>query len=91
MWWWVIGGLAGLFLVGLAWSLIEDWLEANTTPSSDHAELIKERLSSGNYRVIAGVFDRRGRQTAHETWETDELDDDLKEKFGRRNRIRIEL
>jgi len=83
--------IIGVSLVGLAWSLIEDWLKSNTTPASDHAEFIKERLNNGQYRIIAGVFDRHGGQTAHNTWETEELCDDLKEKFGHRDRIRIEL
>jgi len=89
--WWVLAGLAALFVGGLALAVVFDWFEENRTPTTSHGELIKEKLANGDYRVVAGVFDRRGVRTAAQAWETDELDDDLKEYFGSRNRVRIEL
>jgi hypothetical protein len=81
--------LGGLALVSVAWSAIEGWLDANRTPTTAYAEVLKERLAGGKYRVVAGVFDRHGHRTAQTEWEADELGDDLKKRFGRKNRIRV--
>jgi hypothetical protein len=79
--------LGGLALVSVAWSAVEGWLDANRTPTTAYAEILKKRLTSGKYRVVAGVFDRHGHRTAQTEWEADELGDDLKRRFGNENRI----
>lgn len=91
MWWWILAGIAALFVVSLALGEVLGWFDDNTTVSTQYGELIKERLANGNYRVVAGVFDKRGVRTAKNAWETEELDEDLEEYFGHRNRIRVEL
>jgi hypothetical protein len=89
-------GLAGLLfgatmLASLAWHAISSWIEQRRTPQSDHASVIKQRLSSGRYRVVAGVFSKTGRKQAEQAWESDNLDDETNAAFGRGNSIRIEL
>ncbi len=91
MWWWVIGVIAVFCGAALALSEVLDWLDDNKTAASDYGELVKERLESGDYRVVAGIFNHRGVCTASQAWEADELEDDLREQFGRRYRIRVEL
>jgi hypothetical protein len=91
MWGWILAGLIALFLVGLALSTILSWFQKNKTVTSEYGELIKERLSSGTYRIIGGIFDKHGLKTAEHMWETDKLDDDLKQYFGNRDKVRVEL
>jgi hypothetical protein len=92
---WIIAGIAGgiatYFVVRLALSQVLGWFELNKTDSSKYGELIKEYLASGKYRIVAGIFDKRGIQTATNVWETAELEDDLAQYFGNRNRVRVEL
>lgn len=88
---WIIGGIVALFVGGLALAVIFDWFEDNKTPTSSHGELIKRKLANGDYKVVAGIFDKRGVRTASETWETNELDDELKDYFGDKHRVRVEL
>ena len=90
MWWWIIPAILGMIAM-LAYESIRDWFSAHKTVTSSHGELVRQKLASGNYRVVAGVFDRRGTRTAEAAWETSKLDDELKEKFGRSNRVRVEI
>lgn len=90
--WWIIPLLIGLVFVGaLSFAAIQSWLESNRTPDSRYGELIKQKLRDGKYRVVAGVFNKRGHATATQSWETDHLDDDLQQRFGRRSKIKVEL
>jgi hypothetical protein len=75
----------------LALSNIMDWFHRNKTATSDYGELIKEKLADGNYRIIGGIFDKRGYQIASQTWETEKLDSDLQQRFGNKDRIHVEL
>ena len=89
--WWPLIAISALFIVRLALSKILDWFQNNKTSTSSYGELIKERLASGDYRVVAGIFDKRGIKTANTSWEADELDDDLKQYFKGRDRLRVEI
>jgi hypothetical protein len=91
MWGWILAGLIALFLVRLALSTVLSWFQENRTVTSEYGELLKERLSSGKYRIIGGIFDKRGLKTAEHMWETDKLDDDLRQYFGNRDKVRVEL
>lgn len=91
MFWWILMAIAGVTLVELALSTIERWFDAHTLDESSYGELIRERLDSGDYKVISGVFDERGTQTASETWVAQNLDDDIQDLFGPHDCIRVEL
>jgi hypothetical protein len=91
MWWWILGGLAALFVATLALGEVFGWFEENTAVDSEYGALIKERLANGNYRVVAGIFDKRDVQTAVNEWETEELDEDLEEYFGPYDHIKVEF
>lgn len=91
MWWWILAAIAGIFVAGLTLGAIFGWFDENTQPTSSHGELIKKRLRDGNYKIVAGVFNKRGVRTAETAWETDELDSDLAEYFDGRNRVRVEI
>lgn len=85
----VAATLVVLYLIELAWSTIENWIEAQRSPESQIAELLKERLANGNYRVIGNVLNRRGQSIATQAWESNSLSDDIQEAFGEYDRIRI--
>lgn len=85
--------LLGLAIFGAAaaitWAALNGWIAAQKTPSASHAVLVKEHLESGNYRVVAGVFNHGGSRTAHRVWEGKTLDGELEEKFGSGDEVRI--
>lgn len=83
--------IAGAVLAVLAWDEVSNWLNANTDSYSQYGELIKERLANGNYKVVAGVFNKHKNKTATNSWEAEELDSELESKFNRKNRIRLDL
>jgi len=91
VWWWLIAAIVTIFVASIAYDIINDWLQQHRTVSSSHAELIREKLDNGDYRVVAGVFDKRGTRTAQQSWEGSSLDDDLQRKFGNRDVIRVEF
>jgi len=89
-WWWIASAIVALFVAGaIAYAMIENWLASEWTSTTSHAELIKEELDNGQYRVIAGVFDNSGARTASQAWEADELDAELEEQFGSHRKILI--
>lgn len=81
--WWLLAGLVLLATATLAFSVISDWIGGNTDQNSETAALLKERLDSGNYKIIAGIFNRQGTMTATQAWEVDECDEQLNDLFSR--------
>jgi hypothetical protein len=72
----------------LTWRTIKSWIEAHKVPSG-YAEVLRERLANGKYRVVAGVFDQRGTQVARREWVKTKIDSDLTTRFGNSDAIRI--
>lgn len=64
----------------ISWRTIENWLAA-TRVYGGTARIINERLQSGNYRVVAGVFDVLGTLKAQQVWKGGSLDDELTSQF----------
>jgi F0F1-type ATP synthase assembly protein I len=91
MWWLLPLSIAALLVGGLALASVLGWFNDNVTDTSEYGELIKTQLKNGDYRIVAGVFDTRGHRTATQEFQTDELDDDLKDYFGQLNKVRVEL
>ncbi len=84
----------GAALIGVAcltWDEIWDWFSENTTDYSSYGVMIKERLASGDFRVVTGIFDHEDEVETAQGWETDELDEELEELFDRSNEIIIDL
>ena len=73
-------GLAGLAVLALA--AIMSWIDSNKTTSSSYARVVKSKLASGKYRIVTGIFSTSYNNQATKTWEVDELDDDLRDRFG---------
>lgn len=84
--------LVGVALIAvLSWTDISGWLRSNSTSVSQYGEIIKEKLSTGNYRVVAGVFNKASLRTANATWTAKELDGTLRDRFRQTNRIVVDV
>lgn len=81
--------LAGGVLACVYWDEIYSWINKNKNNHTDYGEIIKEQYSSGNYKLISGVFDKHGKIKAKKEWVTKDLDAELKKKFATKNKIRI--
>ncbi len=86
--WFAIGAalLGGAAVIALAWNAVCGWLDPYRN-SGNTAVLLKERLESGKYSVVAGVFSGGGTQIAVNSWEVDELDAELVTAFGNADTI----
>jgi hypothetical protein len=72
--------LAAGAATAVTWSMIQNWLNANRIPGGT-ATIVKERLQSGNYRIVTGVFDTRGTLKTQKTWQASSIDNELNEAF----------
>lgn len=90
VWWWLAAGIAALFIVGLALSRVMDWFADNRI-GNEYGIMMRERLASGNYRVVAGVFDKHETMTAVQSWEAEALEGDLDQFFEGHDRVKIDL
>ncbi|NLI78961.1 MAG: hypothetical protein GX442_21280 [Candidatus Riflebacteria bacterium] len=87
--WWFLGVL--LVLGALTLVAIQSWVREQATQQTAYAEVIREHLDSGNYRVVAGVFTRRGQLQERTAWECETIDQDLKNRFRGHDRFRMEV
>jgi hypothetical protein len=88
---WIIFLIArAIHVAAISWQTIRSWI---TTPraNASYGTLIKKCLESGDYVVIGGIFDGNGAEIAKESWQSKTLDDELKQKFGRRNKITVSI
>jgi len=86
----VISGTIALAMV--AFKFIIKCINDSKTrhPDADTGELVRERLDSGNYRVVYNVFEE-GVNLETQEWEVDKDDADLKAEFGRKRKILYDL
>jgi hypothetical protein len=83
------GGTAAVVVVAvLNWTTVEAWLKSNQV-GAGYAEVFRERLTSGRYRVVAGVFDSTGTSLREMTWEATSLDSELSRRLGTKQVIRV--
>jgi hypothetical protein len=64
----------------VTWTAIQDWLDSRRIPGGT-GRLIRERLATGQYKVVTGVFDRDGTLRSQATWRGASLDDALTYSF----------
>lgn len=92
--WWLLFPVLGALVIGvgiLALGTIQSWFAANRRLDTQYGELIRQHIHGGRVRVIGGVFDARGHETATQAWETSELDSDLKAVFGHEDRVKLRV
>jgi hypothetical protein len=84
----IIGAV--LLVVLVTYKKVISWINSNIDRHSDYVGLIKERIASKKYRILAGVFNKNDEVTARNAWEG-KIDDELKEKFGNKNKLVIQI
>ena len=89
--WLIVAGIGLLGAAMLSWDTIRAWIKERTSAKTAYAEVIRTALSNGQYRVVAGVFDRTDNRIAVTTWDKAKLDAETRQRFGHQDRIRISL
>jgi hypothetical protein len=82
-----------VIVVGLlTWSMVQSFIVASraTRVGDATTKLVKQRLDSGQYSVVAGVFTSSGASIASQRWDATSLDVELDNKFGEESAIWIE-
>ena len=87
MFWIPLMILGALFFATIAYEAVKYFLESNITDNSKYIQLIRQKIESGNVRVIAGVFDNHNNQTAQQAWEGESLDSELESVFNGNDRV----
>lgn len=89
----LIGVIIGTAIVAviLNWDTITNWFIQHKNSNSVYGTLIKEALDSGNYNVVAGVFNSSGVMTDSNKWDNVALDQDVLQKFRNSKKIKFKL
>ncbi|MEM8721848.1 MAG: hypothetical protein AAGE84_21550 [Cyanobacteria bacterium P01_G01_bin.39] len=90
-WWWIPALIMGVTVVRLTWGSISNWFSSNKKVDTAYGEIVRQKLTDGNYTVVTNVFSNSGQKTASRTWEAGEIDSTLSSKLGNRNVIRIDI
>jgi hypothetical protein len=89
--WWLLVLTAAAVIIAVAiitYRAVHNYLDRKKKiANAKTAVLIREKLNSGEYRVIGGVFDKKKEVLDAQIWEGKEIDEELQEEFGRRNKL----
>ena len=93
MWDILLVALGGLLITAVIvnWDTVVDWFSQNRTIDSTHGSILIEALNSGNYNLVAGVFDSQNRLTASHKWQEIQLDQTILNKFSNSDKIVFSL
>lgn len=80
-----------IFVGSLALATINKWINSKKKDNSSYAKLVKQELDNGNYKVVAGIFDRNGNRQSSEGWKTSKIESDLEQVFGSSDYAYIDL
>ncbi|MEI5101930.1 hypothetical protein RB200_29675 [Streptomyces sp. PmtG] len=70
------GAAAGAVLAQVTWDMVNGWIHTRALRGG-YAEILSERMASGDYCVVGGVFNAHGVRTATQTWQAHALDPEL--------------
>jgi len=86
-------GLTVIVLLIITLAIVRDYFKKKRSEinRTETGILIKEYLDSGKYRVIGGVLDSKKKVLDAQSWEAKDIDDDLKDEFGRKKKIVYDL
>lgn len=76
-------------IVDLCIDAVTNWMQSNKVARTDYGRIVGQRLASGNYRVVAGVFSSGDREIASRTWNDAALDNDLRRRLENGNGMAI--
>ncbi|GHV79255.1 hypothetical protein AGMMS49944_10460 [Spirochaetia bacterium] len=84
---------AVVYLAEITYDAIMSWVDKarNRHPNAETCRLIKEKLDSGNYRIVTGIFDSKGEELESNTWEGEELDSELNAEFEGKEKLVYDL
>ncbi|MFD9902989.1 hypothetical protein [Streptomyces sp. NPDC059063] len=70
------GFAAGAVLAQVTWDMVDSWVSAQAMRGG-YAEILSNRLATGDYHVVGGVFAPNGVMTATQIWDAHALDPEL--------------
>jgi len=76
-------------IVDLCIDAVTNWMQSKKLARTDYGRIVGQRLASGNYRVVAGVFSSCDREVASQTWDEATLDRDLSRRLEDGNGMAI--
>lgn len=71
---------AGVVAANLTWDAVNKWISARKVPGGS-ATIVRERLATGQYKVVTGVFTPSGAKAAERVWTASALDASLAARF----------
>lgn len=80
-----LSGLTAIFIALLSWSYIVDWFQNRAAIKDEEtvAFTLKQKLDSGNVKVIHGFFNTQaGKIVDGQQVEAEKLDSEMEEIFG---------
>jgi hypothetical protein len=91
----LLAAAAIIFVAKLTWDMIFEYIQkAEEIPEAKTCKVIQQKLKNGDYKIVANVFSKGvlfKKKLDSKTWEVEEMDDELKEKFGRKRKIIYDL
>ena len=68
-------------VVELCIDAVRNWMQSKRINRTDYGKIVSQKLASGKYKVVGGVFSSDNRHRAATTWDNVELDNELKWKL----------
>ena len=89
----LVGLAVGAAIVALIlnWEKIANWFIQNRDANSKIGALVKEKLDSGNYTVVAGIFNAEGELTSANRWDEATLEEEVLQEFGESDQLLLDL
>ncbi|MFI8931785.1 hypothetical protein ACIG3E_29445 [Streptomyces sp. NPDC053474] len=84
------GFAAGAVLALVTWDMVNGWISARAVRGG-YAEILSERLTTGDYHVVGGIFSPYGVRTATQVWDAHAIDPELARRLrASRGVIRVQ-
>jgi len=81
-------GAAAVIVEVLSYRAVDRYV-SSISVTRGSAQIIRNRLQSGRYEVVVGVFGPAGSKLASQSWDAGQLDSTLEQRFGKQNVIQI--
>lgn len=68
-------------VVELCVDAVKNWMQSKRLNRTDYGKIVGQKLASGKYKVVGGVFSSDNRHRATTTWDNVNLDSELRWKL----------
>jgi len=68
-------------IIELCADVVKNWMQSKRINRTDYGKIVSQKLASGKYKVVGGVFSSDNCHRATTTWDNVELDNELKWKL----------